>query len=383
MTKQNSPKLLRLLRQYKNYILLGILLAMTSIAFSLGIYYFVEETHAEKAFWHKFADFLMTFGETILGAGLIGGGIGGSINFIFEELKKEEEERKEKLKKEEEEKKEEIKEASEKREKYKSFRREMQSKLQHAHDNVELARILLKSHRSGKTYGEQIRNRIMPSLISLQDFRRELAYVEDKQLRENLKYLQVSLAYLIAYLSVLIEEFEKNYLTISNLQTYQDDLASKIRTFYMEIKESEIESSKALEKKKQFLENAEGLIGKTDVPAHIELVWHAIEELDYARDFIKELRNEKWERSKYNRYFLQHYKHCKQILKTQNNRVDEVLIAKNDFKDNLGELLRIDEKKEGELPLTKQDSLIRKIMEKELRFDFETCKMLPKTETSK
>ena len=281
MTKQNSPKLLRLLRQYKNYIFLGILLAITSIAFSLCIYYCIDETNTEKAFWHKLADFLRTFGETILGAGLIGGGIGGSINFIFEELKKEEE----------------------KKEKYKSFRREMQSKLQHAHDNVELARILLKSHRSAKTYGEQIRNRIMPSLISLQDFRRGLAYVDDEQLRNNLKYLQVSIGYMIAYLSVLIEEFESNYLTISNLQNYQDDLASKMRTMYMEITENEIEAVKTLDKKKLFLKNAEELFEETDIPSHIEVVWQAIEELDYVRDFLKELRNEKWEPSMYNNFF--------------------------------------------------------------------------------
>lgn len=368
MKKQEPEKLLKLLRQYKNYIFLGTFIALSSISISLCIYYCVDETHTEITFWHKFADFLMTFGETVLGAGLIGGGIGGSINFIFEELRKEDVE-----------KQNESKEARENNEKYKVFRREMLSKLQHAHDNVELARILLKTHRSAKTYGEQIRNRIMPSLISLQDFRRGLAYVEDGQLRKNLKFLQVSLGYMIAYLSVLIEEFEKSYLTISNLQNYQDELARKMRTLYMDIRESEIESSKALEKKKQFLENAEELFEKTDVPSHIEVVWQAIEELDYIRDFIKELRNEKWERSMYNQFFLQHYIHCKQILKTKNNKVDKKLTSKKDFTDNLGELLRIDEKKESDLPLTKQDSLIRKIMKKELRFNFESCKMIPKT----
>ena len=60
--------------------------------------------------------------------------------------------------------------------------------------------------------------------------------------------------------------------------------------------------------------------------------------------------------------------------------MDEILISSEDFTHNLKELLRVDEKKESNLPITEQGGLIRKIMKKELQFDFETCKMIAKTE---
>jgi hypothetical protein len=250
----------------------------------------------------------------------------------------------------------------------------MQGKLQHAHDNVELARILIKSHKSGKTYGDQIRERIMPSLISLLEFKRALNHIEDTKLKKNLPYLQVSLRYMIAYLNVLIEEFEARYLKISNLQNYQDALATRMRTLFTEVAEGKIESTVPLEKKKEFLKNAEELFEQTYVPSNIEVVWQAIEELDYVWDFINELRDDKGVKSLYNQYFLQHYLHCKKILKTEENKISQKLVDSKNFKANKEELQRIDEKKNSDQPITNQDSLTRKIMENELKFDFETAK---------
>ena len=379
-------KLQKLINRYKKYILLALFIAIGSIVGALTIYGIVDESHVV---WHKVADLLRSFGETLIGAGLIGGGIGGGINFLLEEIKEEEEQAKEEQKKAEEEAKEmrqkreedaekRRKEYQEKKEKRKLFRLEMQEKLQVVHDHTELARILIKSHKSGRTYGEQIRNRIMPSLISLEEIRRGLEHAEDQRLEGNVLYLRVSLFYMIAYLSVLIEEFEASYLTISNLQTYQDAWADKMRGLFTDIVEGKKGEITSLKKKEKFLEKAEALFESDHVPANIEVVWQEIEKLDYVWDFINELRNEKGERSLYNRYFLQHYKHCNKMLQTRNSDINEKLTLRKTFKANMETLKHIDKKLAEDNPLSFQDNLTHVIMEKELRFDFEQNKMIKK-----
>ena len=364
MSTPKRSKLVKLVWRYKYFILGWFLIAFLFVAGAMYIYfnYPAEQYPA----WHKLADFLNVVGETIIGAGLIGGGIGGVLNFIFEEMKQEEEEAKEQ-----------AKEKQENREKRKLFRREIQGKLQKAHDNVELARVLIKSHRSGRTYGEQIRELIMPSLISLKDVKRELDHVVDGQLKNNLDHLRVSLTYMIAYLMVLVEEFEKSYLTISNLQTYQDALTQRMRAMFTEIAEGKKEGHVSLEKKKEFLDCAEEQFKDIDIPSNIKLVWEAMEELDYIWDFIDELRNEKGAHSLYYKFFLTHYFHCSKIVKSRRSGINERLTNRKTFVANLEEHRRIVEKKKSDQPITKHDSLTRKIMENELRFDFETHKMKP------
>lgn len=361
MAANKTLRLQKLITRYRAYIIIGFLITILCVVGSLFIYY--KYPSDENPAWNELANFLMTMAETILGAGIIVGGIGGGINFIFEEAKKEEEDRKER-----------IKEYQESREKRKLFRWEMQNKLQVAYDNVELARILIKSHKSGKTYGEQIRNRIMPSLISLQDFQRGLKHVhsDDKGLIKHLDHLHVSLNYMLAYLSVLIEEFEANYLTISNLQHYQDAFTNRMRILFTEITEGKKDNLTSLEKKVQFLENAEELFDNIDVPPNIEIVWQAMEELDYISDFIADLRNKEGKKSLYNTYFLQHYTHCNKILRTRDSNISKKLTTRKSFLNNIEKLHQIQEKQNSDSPLTKQDNLTRFIMENELRFDFET-----------
>lgn len=365
MSKNKKSKLWALILRYKIQLLIGLLLAIFFIGMSLCIiFYNPSEPGSGKDFWLKLADLLMVFGETIIVAGLIGGGIGASINFILEEIKEEEAAVKERLKG--------MQESKEKR---KLFRQEMRKKLQHAHDEVELARILIKSHKSGKTYGEQVRYKIMPSLIALLELKRGLMDIEDALLSRNLAYLKVSLRYMIAYLSVLVEEFEGNYLHISNLQSYQDTMGSRIRSLFMDATENKLKENLPKKKKKKLLKETETFFGNSTIPSNIEIVWEAIKKLDYISDFIDELRSESGEKSLYNRNFLYHYYHCKKLLKPKENSVNEKLIAKKSFQANIEELIRIEAKEKSDRPLTKQDSLTRRIMEKELNFDFQTDQM--------
>jgi hypothetical protein len=348
-----------LIKRDRAIILLISLLALFFVGSSLGIVGYWNPK--EHTFMMKFANFLMTIGEAIIGIGIIG----GLINFTFEELKAEEKDLQDKRK-----------ERQENREKRKLHRKEMQNKLRNVHDDIELARILIKSHKSGKTYGDQMRNRIMPSLITLKDLKRDLYYNEDDQLANKLDYLQVSLNYMIAYLYVLIQEFEKNYLEISNLQNYQEALTNRMRNLFAEIMEGKKEGIVSLEKKKQFLETAEELFEENQIPSNIEVVWQAMEQLDYIRDFIGEIRNEKGSKSLYFQFFLRHYFHCNKIIKTKESNVNKVIIGRKEFVANIAELKRIQEKKESDDPLTNRDSLTRIIMENELKFDFTTSKMM-------
>lgn len=356
--ERETPKIWTLILRYKWYLIIGLFTALAAIGTSLYINHQLFHNNLSNQSWEKLADFLMTFGETILGAGLIGGGIGASINVILEELKKEEEAAEEKLK---------I--AQESKEKRKVFRKEMRKKLQHAHDEVELARILIKSHKSGKTYGEQIRNRIMPTLISLVEFKRSLMDIEDPLLSKNLVYLKVSLRYMIAYLSVLVEEFESNYIMISHLQNHQDDLTKKMSQILMNEVENKLGDTSAKKKKKQLLKNTEKMFKNNGPLPKIELVWEALQSLDCIWDYIGNLRNKQGERSIYNKYFLQYYFHCKKLLKSKDNDVSAKFLAKKFFVANIEELARIEEKEKNDRPLTKQDSLTRHIMEKGIRND--------------
>ncbi len=361
-SKKNS-RVLKLIKKYKKIIALWSLVSIGLIVTSLLIYYY--KAPVDNSFEKIVADLLMFFGQALIGVGLIGGGLGGLINYVVEDFKKREDDIRRQLK-----------ERQEEREKQKNFRNKMQTILQKVHDNVELARILIKSHRSGKTYGEQIRNNIIPSLIALKDFKRRLKLVDDTDLEKNLDSLKVSLTYMIAYLSVLREEYQTNYLEISNLQNYQEALTTKMKEVFVESIEEELEALDTKNSNENTLNRIHKLFDEKDIPDHIQMVWDAMKELNYTSDFIDEYRNEDGVKSMYSNYFLEHYYHCNRIIKTEDSSINERLTTRKYFADNLKELKRIEEKKNSKEPLTKKDSLTRKIMEIELRFDFESSKIL-------
>lgn len=357
MSKNKYRKFRKLFDRYKVFLIIGMITFFGCLLASLLLYHYIEDQHSV---YYKLAEYLMDTSQTILGAGLIGGGIGGGINFIYEEFRKEEEDVKDRLKS--------IREGREKR---KQFRQTTLGFLQRAYDDVELSRILIKSHKSGKTYGEQIRNKIMPSLISLQDSRRNLEYVDDENLNENLLPLKVSINYMIAYLSVLVEEFEDNYLSISNLQSYQDIVATKLRSVFTELKEGEYDDVFKSGKRDDIMNKLKDLLDQKEIPPSIEVVWEALDNLPYLSDFINELRDIKGRKSMYNQYFLQHYIHCKKILKTKGSGINKKLVNRKSFQENIQYLRMIEEKRASDNPITKKDNLVRLIMENELEYPFE------------
>lgn len=368
MVEKNKSKLLKLIGRYKKIIILWLIISLVLVGASLLIYYYQEPV--DNSFEKHVAELLMTLGQAIIGVGLIGGGVGGVINFIFEQFKEDEDNIKRRL--------ESIRESIERK---KASRTKMLALLQNAHDNVELARVLIKSHQSGRTYGEQIRNRIIPSLITLKDFKRRLEFVEDSELEKNSTYLRVSLTYMVAYLNVLKEEFESNYLMISNLQKYKDAMVNKMTNVFTQLDEDTIQEMHNTDSKTNYLNKAEDLFKKSEVPPNLNVVWKALENLEYLKDFIGELMQENGVKSMYDTFFLQHFYHCNKILRIKESDVNSKIINRKNFQSNLKELNRIEEKKNSDTPLTNQDSLTRKIMEGELLFDFENkLKRSSKTE---
>ncbi|MTB52705.1 hypothetical protein [Lewinella sp. W8] len=358
MAKDKISKVLTLFKRYRLILLTGAALCAVFLLISLSIFYWVEEGHEKQVFYHKLADFLMELGQTIMGTLIIGGTLGGIYNFLHEEYQKEEDAVKERLSS--------IRESSNKR---KLFRREVRNKLQQVHDDIELARILIRAHRSGRTYGEQLRTRIMPSMIALQDLKRDLIDVADEELITHLPELQVSITYMAAYLQVLIEEFSHHYLEISNLQTFQDVLANRRRQVFTDVLE------KQEDKTRVFLEQTTELFENRTVPSRIETVWAAIGNLDYVCDFIADLRNDQGQASLYQLYCLDHHFHCMRMLRHRNSQVNEKIVNRANFKFYLKELERLTEKKNSDQPISKEDSLTRIIMTRGLKFDFGIMKM--------
>lgn len=357
MAESSLTKLLRLVREYQ-YILWGIgaVFAFCLIA-SFWIYYHLED-HPKQVYWFEIASFLRATADTILSTVLIGGGLGGIVNFIFEEQKKDEQKVKDRL--------ESMQESSARR---KAFRADLRQRLQEAHDNVELARILIKSHRSGRTYGEQIRQHIMPANITLQDIKNRLSAIQGESPIKHMGELQVSLTYMSAYLSVLIEEFSQHYLDIAMLQNYQDTVADRRRDVFTDIV-SEGNMPDAEDPRLLFLHKADKRMEKLNLPDRLQVVWEAMGRLDYVWDFIADLRDEKGQASRYQTFYVDHHFHCFRLLRDQENERNESLCRRAKFGFYLKEQERLSAKKNSDQPITKHDSLTRIIMQDGLGYDF-------------
>ena len=342
---QNSKiSILRqLLQRHAKIIISFTVIALIFLVFALLIYAYLIPQNSNPV-WKELADFFIAISETILGAGLIIGGM----NLIFEEFRQEQEDK----------------------DRASHYRKEMVETLQTLHSEVQLARVLIRTHKSAKTYGEQIRERILPAIISLKDLRRSAMDTYNHPLKnEIIPPFRVSLHFMIAYLSVLVEEFESNYHHFSNLQNCQEALAVRMRNLFVEVAEDKLGSGIFSQKKSNFLEQAQDLFEQTDKPQYVNEVWKEIEQLPHTSDFIDDTITQKDNRSQYAQSFLAHYVHCKKILKF--NTVDERFIHAKTFSDYASVLRQNDKKENSNLSQTTKISLTRLIMQNELGFEFD------------
>lgn len=359
MSQSNLSKFFKLIKEYQYLLWAGAFLFVACVSSALWIYD-VYAGHPKEIFWFKLADFLMAVGQTMLGTVLIGGGLGGVVNFVFEQQKK----REDNIRKQ-------LADRKEKQDRQKAFRAELRRSIQEAHDNVELARILIKSHRSGRTYGEQIRQNIMPANIAIQDVKDRLSQIQGESPVGNLIELQVSLTYMSAYLGVLIEEFSRHYLDIAMLQTYQDTVADRRRDVFTDLLGETDAAQTDDDARLLFLQKADKRMEELELPDRLAVVWKAMGRLDYVWDFIADLRDDKGKASKYQTFFVDHHYHCFRLLRDQENQRNERLCRSSGFKHYLSEQERLTEKKNSDQPITKHDSLTRIIMQHGLGFEFE------------
>jgi len=359
MAKKEFDKLLDLIKRYQYFLWGGAIVFAGCLVASFYIYDHYKG-NLKQDYFFRIADFLIGVAQTILGTVLIGGGLGAVFNFIIEEQKKEEEAIKERLKR-----------MQESRDQRKEFRHEIRRRLQEVHDNVELARILIKSHRSGRTYGEQIRTLIIPSNIVLQDIKQQLQEVKEESPIHHLSELRVSLTYMSAYLSVLIEEFAQHYLDIANLQNYQDTLAERRRDIFSELLISKEIANGTKDVQQNFIKKTNALLQDEPIPTRMQVVWDAMGHLDYVWDFIDDLRNHKGRTSRYQTFFVDHHFHCFRLLRDKDSQPNNELSSKKSFQKYLEALEHLDEKRKSDQLITKMDSLTRMVMIDQMRFDFE------------
>ena len=78
----------------------------------------------------------------------------------------------------------------------------------------------------------ELKERLCLLSSRLFDIKRSLIDSEDMINKEKLKHLRVSIHYLIAYLTTLIHEYQKEYSNISHKQSYQEAVKNVLKNEY-------------------------------------------------------------------------------------------------------------------------------------------------------
>lgn len=202
----------------------------------------------------------------------------------------------------------------EKRAENKAFRNELLNDLRSVVDQVELSKVLIRSHQSAKTYGDCMRERVMPANIKLWEIKRSLVNQNDPFLSEVIIDIRAHIHSMIAYLSTLIEEFEKEYPSLSNLQRYQEAAQSATVKEHSSTFDTNTDRNKLVK---------------------FNNTWKIIKTLPQCNDFLfdRSLSSKRTKEnalndttvfdSRYDEYFLSHYSACKQLVKTGKRKEQE------------------------------------------------------------
>lgn len=328
-------------RRDKLYWLLLVVISLFFIYESLSYKGLVSSTNI------RVSTFLMKVGEALL----VGGGIGLGVNMVSEKMRHE----------------------KEARERIHQNKKELLENLQTVQNNVQLARVLIRSHKSTDTYGEQLRSAILPSIVTLLEIRRSATNCSLHPLDDDLvPNFRVSIHFMIAYLSVLVEEFETHYTRFSNLQEYQEALETRIRDLFIELSEEELQSIISKKDTQFFLDRIQIVFERSNKPGLRNEVWKEIENLTYIKDFLNiNMLNfrSKFNPSMYNDCFLKHYEHCRKILR--HDIINIKLVKDPIFKKYLAILNNNDKKRLHSQTIDHKDRLTRIIMEKELGYSFQ------------
>ena len=336
--KTASPK--RILR-----IAFYLAIAIGALLFLIGYILAPQNLNLQKI-----GEKLIDFGETIVFVGIIGGLIASGFHLFQEEVKREQEEQ----------------------DQSEVERKQLLTKLQSVHDQVELARTYLRSHKSAKTYGEQIRQHIMPAYIDLIEIRRTIQHLYPTLLSDSedeLLKFRVSLHTALAYLAALLREYEYQYLSISNLQNYQEAVVKRMRDHYVNQMDQTLGKGLVSKEYGEVLQQADHYIRTHAIPEPLTLVWEKINDLPYLNDLITEIVMSNGTSSLYQKYFLKHYVYSKKLLALQTTKPDATLDGY--FERYTSKLKGIDEQRASNTSTPKILGFTELIMERELGFVFQ------------
>jgi hypothetical protein len=98
------------------------------------------------------------------------------------------------------------------------FLRNVLDDLKAVYDEVERVRILIDAHRSAKTYGDQMRDHVIPAAVRLRNVKRALDAGTSEIQPGRLKVLRRAVASMESYLNALVEEFQQEYKRIADRQ---------------------------------------------------------------------------------------------------------------------------------------------------------------------
>jgi hypothetical protein len=186
----------------------------------------------------------------------------------------------------------------EKKARVNDLKSELLHRLRDVFEKVDGARQLIEAHRSAKTYSEQIRNNIFPSISVLFDIKRSVADAKDTLEIEDVDKFRVGIHFMAAYLQALANEYKKKYPDISNMQFVHEKIKAEARDRFV---------TKALQGKEN-LTNDE--LSINSIPQPPTWVWDTIKELPYMGTFINDTYD-----SAYRKMFVDFYDECKRLLK--------------------------------------------------------------------
>ncbi|MDF2188099.1 hypothetical protein [Paraflavitalea sp. CAU 1676] len=252
--------------KHRKFVILLLLIAIAGGFVALS---WVLINHKKSTDWHKeVGEGVLTLGMSVI--------IGGLVKFFVDSYQEE----------------------GRKYTRRKEFRRDLLTRLRGTFDAVDASRLLIKAHRSAKTYGERVRENILPSITTLYDIKRSLVDSQNSVDHHMLAKLRVSLHYMIAYLTALGNEYEEQYRDISNSQFFQEAVQQKQKELFIG----------RLSTSEQGLQ----LRPDTPIPPAPDFAWKKLVQLPYLHDFLSEDRD-----SRYYLIFVDHYEHCKRLLKQE------------------------------------------------------------------
>lgn len=249
----------------KNQLLL-LLFGIGACSFGVAAYLFQQQTSVDQK--TELARSFLSLAMTVV--------LGGFIKLIFDEN---------------------VKRSAEIARK-RDLRHQLLNRLRKVFDDVDSARLLIRAHKSAKTYGEQIREKVIVAIPVLYDVKRSLADSTDLFTKDTTDHLRLSLHYMIAYLSAITDEYATGYLDISNTQFFQEAVKEKTKKVFQEALPPNLKDLNTI--------RYQDLV-EPDVPG---FAWKKISELVAFSDFDSATPT-----SLYNTIFIAHYEYSKSLLK--------------------------------------------------------------------